>query len=59
VSKMTDGEIREMAAAIEEMFTLNRGGLANLGRVLDQVGPAWDAQAEVTRQLAAAPEDRP
>jgi len=36
---------------IEEMFTLNRGGLDNLGRVLDQVGPTWAAQAEVTRQL--------
>jgi hypothetical protein len=38
--------------SIEEMFTLNRGGLDDLGRVLDQIGPTWDAQAEVTRQLA-------
>jgi len=37
---------------IEEMFALNRGGLDNAGRVLDQLGPTWDAQAEVTRQLA-------
>jgi hypothetical protein len=39
-------------ASIEEMFTLNRGGLDNVGRVLDQMGPTWDAQAEVTRQIA-------
>ena len=38
-------------AAIEEMFTLNRSGLDNLGRVLDQIGPTWDAAAEVTRKL--------
>jgi hypothetical protein len=38
-------------AAIDEMFILNRSGLDNLGRVLDQIGPTWDAQAEVTRQL--------
>ena len=39
-------------ASIDEMFTLNRGGLDNVGRVLDQLGPTWEAQAEVTRQLA-------
>ena len=37
---------------LDEMFALNRGGLDNAGRVLDQMGPTWDAQAEVTRQLA-------
>ena len=39
-------------ARIDEMFTLNRGGLDNVGHVLDQMGPTWEAQAEVTRQLA-------
>jgi hypothetical protein len=38
--------------AVEEMLTLNRGGLENLGQVLDQIGPTWEAQAEVTRELA-------
>lgn len=38
--------------SVEEMLTLNRGGLENLGRMLDQIGPTWDAQAEVTRLLA-------
>jgi len=38
-------------AAIEEMFALNRTGLDNLGRVLDQIGPTWEAAAEVTRRL--------
>ena len=37
---------------LAEMFALNRGGLDNVGRVLDQLGPTWEAQAEVTRQMA-------
>jgi len=43
---------------ITEMLTLNRAGLDNLGRVLDQMGRAWAADAEVTRGLAreAGPE---
>ena len=43
---------------ITEMLTLNRAGLDNLGRVLDQMGRAWAADAEVTRRLAreAGPE---
>lgn len=44
-------------AALDEMFTLNRSSLDNLGRVLNQIGPAWDAEAEVTRQIITpAPE---
>lgn len=42
--------------SIEEMFTLNRSGLDSLGQVLDQMGPTWEAQAEVTRQMAAEAE---
>jgi len=38
--------------AIEEMFTLNNSGLDSLGRVLDQIGPTWDAEGDVTRPLA-------
>jgi len=43
---------------ITEMLTLNRAGLDNLGRVLDQMSRAWAADAEVTRGLAreAGPE---
>jgi hypothetical protein len=42
-------------AAVEEMLALNRRGLGNLGLVLDQMGRAWDADAEVTRNMAADP----
>jgi hypothetical protein len=45
--------------AIEEMFALNRGGLDNLGRVLDQTSRAWEADAEVTRGWRAGPAQRP
>jgi len=43
---------------ITKMLTLNRAGLDNLGRVLDQMSRAWAADAEVTRGLAreAGPE---
>jgi hypothetical protein len=38
-------------AAIRESATLNGASLDNDGRVLDQMGPTWEAAAEVTRRL--------
>ena len=38
-------------AAIRESAALTNAGLDNLGRALDQIGPAWAAADEVMRQL--------
>jgi hypothetical protein len=64
-AKITAAREREQAAyaefdrisrqAVEEMLALNRRGLDNLGQVLDQMGRAWEVDAEVTRGLAASP----
>jgi hypothetical protein len=43
-------------AAIEEMLALNRAGLDNLAQVMDQMGRAWEADAEATRGLASGAE---
>jgi hypothetical protein len=38
-------------ASIEEMFAINRAGLDRLGAFLDQVSPAWEADAAVLREI--------
>jgi hypothetical protein len=38
-------------AAIRESAALSGTSLDNVGRVLDQIGPTWEAAAEVTRRL--------
>jgi hypothetical protein len=37
------------------MFTLNRAGLDRLGELLEHVGPAWDADAAVLREITGEP----
>jgi hypothetical protein len=38
-------------ASIEEMFAINRAGLDRLVVFLDQVSPAWEADAAVLREI--------
>jgi hypothetical protein len=37
-------------AGIEEMQAINAARLGNLGAVLDQIGPTWDAQRDALRE---------
>ena len=35
------------------MFVINRAGLERLGDLLEQVGRAWDADADAVREIEA------
>jgi len=39
--------------SIDEMFVINRAGLERLGDLLEQVGRAWDADADAVREIEA------